>query len=266
MATRRGWLVLGGVALVFSAVRPVAADTAGELQGGIYGGTTTGQWACGPSARVNYGGLGAQGRFWVSSRPKQPQDKSAQGESVPEGFNLGGGLATEVRGYRLLHCPGGGDDCTESSRQLPPTGFVEAASVSLGYDAKVFGIRLGGLATQRYSHHTDRKPSLLVFPEFHLRIGRLRGLRGEVGLGSYSVDTLLRPGLYFGGVGPIQENIEIAARLGVHQVFDTQFGIRGDLAAKFYMGGMGYLDAGVGLSTGEERASPHARLGFGAEF
>jgi|GEM_PF-243589 len=261
MANRRFWLVLGGAGLVVSAACPAEAGTAAEVEGGVHGGTASGAWACGPSARVKYAGLGARGRVWVGQKaPEIPG-----GNAVPEGFSVGAGVAGESRSYSLLQCNNGVCN-SDQDRKVPPSGLVGAAALSGGYDGKNWGIRAGALVLQRYRDNSDTKPTLQAWPDVALRIGQLRGLRLDLGLGAYSTDTMLHPGVYVGGLMPVSERVELGLRLGVHQNFDADSGVRGDFSARFKLGEATSLQVAGGASEGASRANPHGRLLFGAEF
>jgi hypothetical protein len=265
MVRRRILLALGVVGLTISAAERVGAGTPAELEGGVYGGSASGRWTCGPSARVNYGGAGARGRVWLSEPQRLQIDEAVRRGTPPVGFHLGGGLAGEYRSYRLIPCNQA--SCEPQDRQLPPEGMVGALSFTLGYDAPWLGFRAGMLAYQNYNAATDRRPTRILLPDLVFRAGRREKVHGEVGFGSYSIDTMLRPGLYLGAGLPVGESVDLLGRLGVHQVFDDNLGFRGELVARFHLNPSTRLDLGVGSSTGfEERVHPHGRLSLAAGF
>lgn len=264
MATRRFWLVLGGVGLLASAAAPAAAGT-GEVEGGVHGGSASGHWACGPAAQVKYGGLGARGRVWLNEREKA---EGPAGSKAPKtGFSVGGGLAGEHRTYRFLGCNSDETPCPLDRQVVPPGGLVGAASLSLGYDWEVFGLRAGALLWQNYNDHNTTRPDLRVAPEVSLRLGKFGRLRGEAGIGSYSTDTMLRPGAYLGLTMPLSPAVELTGRLGGHQNFDGNAGARADVSVQARVSDAVSLSGGVGLSQGEgNRVEPSGRLGMAFGF
>ncbi|MCU0657676.1 MAG: hypothetical protein MUF64_21175 [Polyangiaceae bacterium] len=264
MKRTRFLLLLGVASMVYSAGEPAIAGTTGEVEGGLHGGTGAGNWACGPSARLNFGGLGARGRVWLSPQEQAAVDEAVRTGALPRGFSVGAAAVAEARRYKLSACRQ--DPCEGDARQVPPDSTVGAASISVGYDGEWVGARGGVLATQRFRRHTDRSPTLELLPDVALRVGKQQQLRGELGLGSYSIDTLLRPGLYVGGTLPVSSTLELTARLGVHRVFDGSPGARLDLSSRWRLGGRAHLELAGGISEGEGSPHPHGRLLVGATF
>lgn len=67
--TRRHWLVLGvGGLIVSAASRVTAASGPVQADAEAYAGSTVGEWACGPTARANYGGGGGHVRVYTDNQ------------------------------------------------------------------------------------------------------------------------------------------------------------------------------------------------------
>jgi hypothetical protein len=229
MNYRRLFLMVGAGGLVASAARPGAAgvEAGAEISG--HTGSSSGAWACGPAARVRYGGLGASGRVYAdSTRPAASAPDAAS--ALPDGLSLGLGLARENRSYTLIDCRLAADGVigkTPASCALPPTGPVSALNASVGYDSRGFGMRLGFLYYGRYEGAADPEPAYKVIPEGSFRVGPRQAPHFLFGLGSYDASTMLRPGLWLGGNIPIgTDSFTFGGHLGVHQNFDGDAGLR----------------------------------------
>jgi hypothetical protein len=135
------------------------------------------------------------------------------------------GAAGEYRAYRLLACED--QNCTVPSRGLVGGGFV-----TVGYDDRPFGFHAGPLIWQRFANSTDASPTVAPFPEIQFRFGRLDRFYVDLGLGSYDVPTILRPGGYVGFVWAAAPGWECALHGGLHSAFDGVPGIRGSLRFK----------------------------------
>lgn len=72
--TRRHWLVLGVAGLIATgASRVNAASGPVQADAEVYAGSSVGEWACGPTARANYGGGGGHVRVYTDDAiPKDP--------------------------------------------------------------------------------------------------------------------------------------------------------------------------------------------------
>jgi hypothetical protein len=207
--TRRRLLLAGGLgALVVSAARPAASSPV-EVDGTAYGGTASGLWTCGPSARVKYGGIGGE----VRVRPSASHDAGAgeTGETGETGFIVSLGAAGEHRDFARTDC---GPSCNAATG-VPPSGVALGSALKIGYDFRWLGVRAGALAWQNWASATDRGATWLFFPETKLRLGRLTGFHGELGTGSYGASTILRPGAWVGLAFVPNPGWEIAVHGGV---------------------------------------------------
>jgi len=254
MSRRRALLISGFLFLVITAARRVgAAET--DVDTGAYGGSASGGWACGPSARANYGGVGAEVRVHTADAPDEGPVIAVAG-------------AIEHRSYVRLDCkPGPCRDSLGEGATVPPPSTLGAASVKGGYDGKWVGFRLGALTWEHFSKADDRLPSLFVFPDCTLRIGPLESFRGEIGLGSYAMPTLLRPGAYLGVAYAPARRWEIAVHGGVHATFDDGSGFRGDASLRVPLTDDLQVGGGFALSSGtRELPEPEGRLLLGGSF
>ena len=84
--TRRHWLVLGLGGLIVSAASRVTAAGPVHGEAEAYGGSSVGQWTCGPTARATSGGVGGHVRVYVDDQaPKSraSNDGETQDETTP---------------------------------------------------------------------------------------------------------------------------------------------------------------------------------------
>lgn len=191
-----------------------ASTVEGDAQG--FGGTSAGTWACGPSHRAVYGGLGAD----VAVRPR-----AADGPG--EGLELRAGAAVDYRAYQLLdtNC----DDPATCDGRIPSGSPHGGGRANVGWDTKYFGVRGGALVFTRYFEANDGGPKPQVLPELHLRAGGRVGVFGELGFGAYGPSTILRPGLYGGLANVFDGGLELGVRGGLHQIADSSPGVRAEL-------------------------------------
>src|SRR5579859_1078257 len=128
MSRRRAMLLLALLVLVSTAAKQVGAtETEIEAQG--YGGTASGGWACGPDARVKYGGVAGTVRARIGDTPS-------------DALVLEAGGAVEHRDYARIPCEGGcsGD---APSAAVPSPSTMGGAGMKLGYDWEWAGFRAG---------------------------------------------------------------------------------------------------------------------------
>jgi hypothetical protein len=283
--TRRSWLVLGLGGLMLSAVSRVAIAGPTQLEAEGYGGTSVGQWTCGPTARANYGGVGGHMRIYTADPPApvRPEEEANAGapaeepsgeataESAaraepppaaakpvveqtfplePHGFSIGAGGGGEYRAYSRIACSD--TPCSPTKDVMPEAGLLVAGRANLGFDWDYFGFRAGALGFQRYADNTDRSPTTTFIPDIDLRIGRRAGFHGGLGFGAYSVSTIFRPGLFL-GLGYAGEAWAADVRAGVHATFDDGGGGRVDLGLR-YLAASRWIAPGVGVavSSGEQ--------------
>ncbi len=205
-----------------------------------HGGTTSGRvpmlCAYAPGVSARYGGGGVRARWRPRTEPAHP-------ERGPEVVIAG---AAEFHAHELVS-PG-----SRGETEVPADQAFVGGNVSAGYNWRGFGFR-GGVSVQQTINHVELRcvdvapatpgtPSreclrsiavweralVSTWPEVHLRFGWIDGLHGELGWGSYSVATALRPGLY-AGIAYAFDDWQIAVRLGYHRSLLTEFQVRGDL-------------------------------------
>jgi hypothetical protein len=184
---RRSILFAGSLIIAATAPSRVRAST--ELEADGFGGTSPGRWACGPVGRVNYGGGGARVRV-----------------AEKEGAFGGKGFTGEVAGSAVyeetdfIRCV---TDCEDSARVIPPARVMYAGHARVGHHWDVFGIEAGATGYELWRYNTSTKPTFHVIPDVELSLRNDDKLKGVIGLGSPTVTTLSRPGLYAGGRIPV---------------------------------------------------------------
>jgi hypothetical protein len=277
MSLRRFLLTLGLLLLLFSAAHRASAGTPVDVEAGGYGGSSSGAWACGPRASAKFGGIGGevQVRPFESSPSTPPAPATSDGEAASdtsgevtprdEGFVASGAGAVEYREYDLVHC--NDSDCGADGTPVPPSGLLFGANLKAGYDWRWIGFRAGALVWEEFDDNEDRKPLVRALPDVALRIGPRDVIRGELGLGSYALPTLLRPGAYAGiGYSPAPR-WDLALHGGIHRTFDDSGTARFDLALKAPLGARVQIGAGAALSEGTlGRVEPDGRLFFVGAF
>lgn len=223
----------------------VSAPAQVDVEG--YGGTGAGGWACGPTARATYAGAGANVRVHLND---QPAAAAGAGRVLePEGASVEVGGAAESRGYERLTCAG--DPCGAED-VVPPRTLLGAGRAKVGHDARYWGVRAGALVYMAWDASTDRLPTGFVLPDLDLRVGRRVGFRGVAGFGGYDAPTLLRPGGYLGfGYTDVERGWSFDMRGGLHEVFDRQLGVRGDVAFLYPFGNIA-PGLGAAMSSGEQ--------------
>src|SRR5690349_19159780 len=142
MNRRRTALVFGSLAIASTAPSPVKASS--EVEGAAYGGTGAGAWACGPTGRINYGGVG--GRVRVAQADAKIAGKGWVGEAAAAGE------------YESIHIIGCGD-CSAENRIAPPDDLEFGGHMRVGYHWEYFGAEIGAMGFEGYKNNTDRAPS-----------------------------------------------------------------------------------------------------------
>lgn len=203
MSLRRWIFGAGCAAIVGTLALPgVAGDM--ELQGAGYTGTTSGAWTCGPSARVRYGGLGAQVRW--SERVATPAH--GRGGTVVAGGALEYEHVSITRPSPLDQC-----DAPPCPTVPPPDAVLPGLGAKLGYDWRYVGFQIGAQAWSAWGSAEDRHATVYALPELELRGGPEHLVWGVVGFGSPLVTTYRRWGLYTGAGATLGHN-ELFATLG----------------------------------------------------
>ena len=244
-----------------------------------HGGTTSGRapLGCGFSHGVGarYGGGGVRARW-------RPRTEAAHPERGPEVLIAG---AAEFHAHELVS-PGSG-----GAREIPEDQVLVGGNVSAGYNWRGFGFRGGVSAQQMIGAASSRcvelapvmpgtrageclrtvvawaQASVSTWPEVHLRFGRTDDFHFELGWGSYSVATALRPGLYAGFAYAFNDWL-IAVRLGSHRSLLTEFQVRGDFTLHIPVHRHLRIVTGASLSSSSVRNSgdPEGRLAAELRF
>lgn len=172
------------------------------MEGAAYGGRSVGAWACGPTAALNYGGMAGR----VEVRGQKPTEADGPGVVV----EVRG--AAEVQSFELVHV----DPESEADDRdvLPPTGWLGAGDLRVGYGWQYGGVKAGGHLFQRWAGHADAVPTLNLWPTAEVWGGVLGRYYGLIGLGSPWAATLMRPGIYGGGGWGDIEGYRLEGRLG----------------------------------------------------
>ena len=284
---RRHWLVLGTAGLVLSAATRVTAAGPAQIEAEGYGGSSVGSWTCGPTARATYGGVGGNARIYLEDQeprrvenedehtgplepdpegpPSELPQRSAHDERQselddtpnlePHGLWIGGGGGAENRSFTRLACtnnPCGANDV------VPPTRFLGAGRLGMGYDWDYFGMRAGVMAFSYWQDNTDKTPTTQPLPEAEFRFGRRAGFHGGFGFGAYDVSTMFRPGGFL-TVGYASGRVAADLRGGVNLVFDGATGGRVD--ASFRYGITRFVAPGFGVALSSVKTTtPEGRL------
>jgi hypothetical protein len=258
---RRWTLVMLLALLVATAARRSGASTPVEVELAAYDGRASGGWACGPTASVRYGGLGGVVRLHSLAASESAERSVTVGPSARSGLAVTVGAAGEGRSFTLLGCAT--RDCSGAGAIVPPGGIVGAAMARLGYDSEYVGFHGGALVWQRFANNTDTRPTWQWVPELLLRVGRLERFHADLGLGSYDVPTLLRPGAYLGVVWAPTSGWECALHAGIHEVFDGELGVRGSLGFKAPLAERLQLGVTIAASSGAfDEIEPEGQLVF----
>ncbi len=256
LSQRRSVLALLCCGALATALDAAADDPPSEVEIGLNGYTGQGEtaWACGPSARVKYGGLGGTLR-WQQLR-KMPR-VSSPSLGVPEGLSLETSVVMEQRSFTLLSA----SSSTPAGSQLPPGAWMYAANFRYGYDWRYLGLRMGSLAFPVYKSNTQSSPSMQPFPELSLRAGPIDLVYGELGLGSYNLPTMTNPGVYAGvGVNFWQKATVMSHLLAA--LYSGTAGSRWDLSVRGVLTDHASFEMGGGLSLSGPSSSVHEPMGW----
>lgn len=160
-----------------------------------------------------------------------------------------------------------------SATNVPGPLFRGALGLRFGNDWKNFGVSAGALAmthvgavnvnactasTGAQTACVSYPDALSVFPDLQARIGPFYPFYVELGLGSYNMTTLARPGIYAGAIAGTDSGWELALHYGVHSNFqapftDLQWGHRGDFGVKVPLARAIRLGANAALYEGFDR-------------
>jgi hypothetical protein len=279
-------ILIGVNASRVGASDPGSANPVTELEIEAYNGTAAGRFpipnsggGCAgtfpPAASLRYAGLGGRVRFFPSAQGEHPR-------ASPEGFQVSAAVASEYHHYELLDVGSAGES------NVPPPLLRSGFLAELGHDGTYFGFRGGVLLYQKYDEIRSSggcdprsmasppgcEPAVAIYdtmpisvwPDLRLRFGPLDLVRFEIGLGSYNVPTLLRPGGYLGaGVSPAT-GWDIAVHYGIHDLFHGEAGTRWDLTAKVPVSEAVRVGASVAESEGGQYASSHLEGGLLVNF
>jgi hypothetical protein len=200
----RRWLFGAGCTGIVATLAGPGATRDLELQGAGYTGTTTGAWTCGPSARVHYGGVGAQVR-WSEQRATE---RHGSGGTVVVG------AALEYEHAKIIR-PESDDDCANPpcTSGRPPNAVLPGFGGRVGYEWRYFGFQLGAQVWSAWSAPGDRHATLFALPQLELRGGPEHIAWAIVGFGSPLVTTYRRWGIY-GGIGVKTGEGQVSLTLG----------------------------------------------------
>jgi hypothetical protein len=212
MRIRRPLLVLGFTGFVVAATHRVNAATPWEVEGGGYGGGGTGHVACGPDVRVGYAGLGGQLHY------------AGRREDQAVGFGFDVGAVGEGERQQPVDCNG------SSCNQYYASGLGTAGYARAGFDLRYFGLRLGAMSFLEPSNGGGFH--VVPLPCGELRAGRLDGARVTLGLGSYDLPSIMRPGVYLGLGIPTGGGWELGGHLGIHYLTQDTTALRETLTVR----------------------------------
>jgi hypothetical protein len=177
--------MVGAGGLVVSASPLVIARDI-EAEGAVYGGSTTGQWICGPIGRARYAGAAGIARF---------SEHSVHSKTGP-GWTARLGAGAEAESTQIVPMD---DGCGRSCNHAPPDRLLAGGSIRGGYRGRYFGIETGAAAYQGWANSGSRTPEVAPFPELELSFGKPDGGRGFLGFGTPWVTSQRRPALFYAG-------------------------------------------------------------------
>jgi hypothetical protein len=202
--------------------------------------------------RVNYGGGGARVRVMQENAPLG--GKGFTGE-------IGGAAVSEANHF--VRCDG---DCEKSDHVMPAARVMFAGNARVGYQWKAFGVEGGAGAFQYWDDNNDRSPSILVIPDVQLSFRHEDVVKVVAGLGSPTVTTLARPGLYTGARLPISF-VELEAYAGGFRTGpSTNLGYRLDVAASVVVTPGLKVRLGASASENESLAGVEGSAGVVADL
>jgi hypothetical protein len=181
MSLRRTGLTVGVLGIFAMAPTRVRAVTT-EVEAEGYKGDSVGGFACGPTMRANYGGAGARVRVVEN-------DKRFLGQ----GFSGEVAGAVDHETSTVVAVPEG----DPPARPLPDS-WLAGSHVRAAYSAQNFGVALGATVFNDFGGSQAKSPRLEGLPDVEVYGGVPDEYRVVAGLGSPTVDTLRRPGIYLG--------------------------------------------------------------------
>lgn len=243
--SRRWWLCAGlaGLLSTLAASSNAGVRVDGDVQGG--GGQAVSAWACGPTAKVNYGGVGGRVRV------EEPLDET--GDLVLSQTLQG---AAEYRSYTIVACEDGVTNCSP-----PPDRWLGGGSLRAGLRYRWIELEAGALLTG-YRESNGGAATLRALPDLRLRLGPTQGFRMEVGFGAPASLDVVQPGLYGGAAYRWENGLDLYSRFGVY-LLDGLSTNRVEIGG-FYPVFHGFgpmLMGGINLHSGN--VNPVGRAGFG---
>lgn len=251
---------MGAALLLASAVRTSAGDPQFDVEGTGYGGTSTGGWACGPTATARYAGGAAH--MMISERPRH--DPNGPGLMAIAGGSL------EGESVRLL--PGSAEGTLDPGGT--PTTAMGALHGRLGDEDQWFGFQIGVLGFQGWSGAGDRKPKWAAWPDLRFRVGPPAIVYGVLGFGSDMPSTVRRPAPLYTGVGGAYEWGGFDARIGLNRAgpsLSDDFSLRTEAVVRVRLLQSLFLSPGLAVQFPDKgndlgwEGSVGLEIGFGAE-
>ncbi|MDB4927915.1 MAG: hypothetical protein JWM10_399 [Myxococcaceae bacterium] len=278
--TSRRWrlvALVAGIAAAFTSRGEAHDPVAVDVEATPYGGRTSGRLPpsgiCGYSSGVGtaFAGLGVRARLRVL----------ASADDRTRGFTATAQGAVERQSNSLL-APG-----SDGERDVPPDQAMAGVGLGFGYDWRYVGFHLGVGARESYAYRVypcaasrggrpgcdapdNYHGAVSLYPDVTLRAGPSSGVHFDVIFGSYSVATLLRPGMYTGLGYTTQGGYELVAHVGLQSTVANNylFGAspRFDLSGALPVTDHVLLGLGVAYARGELRDDFDARASVTLRF
>lgn len=214
MSARTWFRLLGLGVFLITGLAGAAKEPMVELQAGGHVGRADGGWVCGPTGHVKYGGLHGAVRVHA--------DK-------PEGLELPRkGPFAEIKAVSEHRSFGGECVATGCKRG---DGVVVGGGALAGIDSRYGGAALGIAAVPMLTRDGTR--TIAPVPEVRLRTPVFFHSRLELGFGSPSVTTVVRPG-FFLAAHHGRDRFALSATTGAFAIFPAlSFGGRTELGLRF---------------------------------
>jgi hypothetical protein len=161
---------------------------------------------------------------------------------------------------KFLSCDG---ECDSTERVMPPDSTVYGGHARVGHQWDVFGVQAGATVYQDFESNTDRTATVRVLPDVEVSVRHHDRVRAVLGLGSPTVQTLIRPGLYTGAEVAL-DAVEIGATVGAFRSGPGgDAALRADVTALLPLSPTFKLKIAGGVSS-NERGGPGGEGALGA--
>lgn len=239
------------------------AKSVTEVEGAAYQGSSSGDWGCGPSGRLHYGGLGAQLRH----SQREPSPQAGRGATI----TVGGAVELQ-RSTTDAVIPDPWDSFGEPLPQnttdstVTNHGVFGAFHARGGYHFRYVGAELGIAAWSGFESYRSSGADWVALPQIELTLGPRDVFYMVGGFGVAQLTQTMRYSLPYVGAGfalgkrSLLELRVSASRSG--PAVATSLAPRLDALWLVPIDARWSLRAGLGLADGESRLDREASLGL----